>query len=314
MLHPVVAALDRRHLGLQAHDRAELLGERHRDAVHAADRLEHGGLEVEALLEHHGAPHVDVEQRAERHRIAPLAGLLARRRQALVAGARRALEGEVGREVAIGAQEGEHALLVAGVELLVERAAIDRLAEQFRDLAAHVVVGLAHLDRLAAVRRRIVEPRVAAGVDLDLERDAELPAIAEHGLVGARNAGRAGIPVHLRIELADLPGAVGHLDAGAAPDAPVAPADAVARLEHRAVVAGLAELMGRRQPGDAGAEDDDLGAVGLALLQRQRLRHRRRAQQAHRLHRKVGRPVAADAADLAQEVPTRAAHLDPRNR
>ena len=314
MRDPVVAALDRGDLALEADDRAELLAERHRDAVHAADRLEHGGLEVEALLEHHGAPHVDVEERAERHRIAPLAGLLARRRQALVAGARRALEDEVGREVAIGAQEGEHALLVMRAELLVERAAIDRLAEQLGDFAAHVVVGLAHLDRLGAVRRRIVEPRVAAGVDLDLERDAELPAIAEHGLVGARNPRRPRIPVHFGIEFAELAGAVGHVDAGAAPDAPVASADAVARFQHRAVVAGLAELIGRRQPGDAGAEDDDLGAVALALLQCQRLRHRGRAQEAHGLHGEIGRPVAADAADLTQEVPTRAAHLCPRNR
>ena len=172
-------------------------------------------------------------------------------------------------------------------------------------------MGLAHLDGLAAIGGGIVEPRTAAGVDLDLEGDTELPAIAEHRLMGARDARRAGIPVHLGIEFAQLPGAVVHVEAGAAPDAPVAAADAVARFQDGAIVAGLAELIGGRQSRDAGAEDDDLGAVRLALLQRQRLRHRGGAQKAHGLHGEIGRPVAADAADLPQELPTRAAHPAP---
>ena len=161
----------------------------------------------------------------------------------------------------------------------------------------------------------LIEPRVAAGVDLDLERDARAPGNSRAPPGGARDARRAGIPVHLGIELADLAGAVGHLERGAAPDAPVAAADAVARLEHGAVVAGLAELIGRRQPGDAGAENDDLGAVAVALLQASAAPPTAAVlDEAHRLHGEVGRPVAADAADLTQEVPTRAAHLDPRNR
>ena len=52
---------------------------------------------------------------------------------------------------------------------------------------------------------------------------------------------------------------------------PVAAADAIAGLEHRAVVAGLAELVGRRQSGHAGAENDDLGSVAGARFERQRL-------------------------------------------
>jgi hypothetical protein len=39
-----------------------------------------------------------------------------------------------------------------------------------------------------------------------------------------------------------------------------APADAVARLEHRHLVAAGGERIGRREPGEAGADDDDPSA------------------------------------------------------
>src|SRR6202030_1809149 len=127
--------------------------------------------------------------------------------------------------------------------------------------AARIVVGLAHLDRLAAIRSRIVEPRATAGVDLDLECDAEFLAIAEDGVMGARDARWTGVPVHLGIEFAQLSCAVVHVEPGAAPDAPISAADAITRLQDDAIVAGVAELIGGRQSRDAGAQNDDLGAV-----------------------------------------------------
>ena len=219
-----------------------------------------------------------------------------RPRQGLVARPRRALVEQVGRQIAVLPQKREHPLLVARRQLLIERAAIDRLAEQLRDFAARIVDGLAHLDRLAAIRGRIEQQRAAAGIDLDLERDAQLPAIAEKGLMMAGHARRAGIPVEVLIEFADLARAVGQLDLGAPADRPVAAADAIAGLEHRAVVAGLAELIGGRQSGDAGAENDHLGAVAGARFERQRFGERRRAEEAHRLHREVGRAISAGGA------------------
>ena len=72
-----VGAPDGGDLAAQAHGRAEPVRERVRDAIHAADRLEHGGLLGEILLEQHFAPHVGVEQHAQRNRIAPHAGWFA---------------------------------------------------------------------------------------------------------------------------------------------------------------------------------------------------------------------------------------------
>src|SRR5713226_5136845 len=93
-------------------------------------------------------------------------------------GSRRSLEHEIGRQIPVGLQERDHALLVLRGQLLIERAAVERLAEQLGNLAARIVMGLAHLDGLAAIGGRVVEAGAAAGVDLDLERDAEFLAIA----------------------------------------------------------------------------------------------------------------------------------------
>src|SRR5262249_10822610 len=146
------------------------------------------------------------------------------------------------RQVAVALEKRQHPLAVAFAQLLIERAAIDGLGKQLRDRPARVVDGLTHLDRVAAVRGRVEEPRSTAGINLDLERHAELLTIAENRLVMARKASRAGIPVELRVKVADLAGAVGQVDACTLSYSPGAPAHAVARLQHRAVVSGPAEL------------------------------------------------------------------------
>ena len=195
-------------------------------------------------------------------------------------------------------------------EFLVEGAAVDRLAEQLGDFSARVVDRLAQLDRPAVIGRRIVQQRPAIGIDLDLERDAELVAIAEHGLMMAGKPRRPRVPVQPLVELADLAGAVGHIERRAAPDGPVASAHAIAGFEHRAVVSGLTELIGRGQPGDAGAENDDLGAVTAARLERERFGEGGGPQKSHRLHGEIGGAIASGLRHLAQEFPTGAAHLD----
>src|SRR5262249_23140655 len=148
-------------------------------------------------------------------------------------------------------------------------------------------------------------------IDLDLERHAELPAIAEHGLMVARQPRRAGVEVEIRIELADLSRAVAQLDGGAAADRPVAAADPVARLEHGAIVAGLAELVGGGESRDPSAEHDDLGAVARAALERQRLSDGLRRNEPHRLHGEIGGAIAADLRDAPQEISTCAGHRNP---
>lgn len=119
---------------------------------------------------------------------------------------------------------------------------------------------------------------------------------------------RARVPVEVAIEFADLPRAVGHPERRAPADRPIATPDPIARLENGDMVAGLAELVRRRQARDPGAENDHFRSMGGGLLERQRFGYGRRADEAHRLHGEVGRAVSSGTRDLPQEVPTRAAH------
>ena len=56
-----------------------------------------------------------------------------------VAGAIGAAEEQIGIEIAVLAQKLDHALAIAGGDLLVERALLDALGEQLADMAARVV-------------------------------------------------------------------------------------------------------------------------------------------------------------------------------
>ena len=123
-------------------------------------------------------------------------------------------------------------------QFLVERAAVDRLAEQLGDFPAGVVDRLAQLDRLAVVRRRIVQQSAAIGIDLDFEGDAEFSAITEDGLMMAGKPRRARIPIQALIEVADLARAVGHIEPGAGPQGPVAPAHAITRPSRSTTTVG----------------------------------------------------------------------------
>src|SRR5262249_31032044 len=108
-------------------------------------------------------------------------------------------------------RQGEHPLLVVRGQFLVERATVDRLAEQLGDFTARVVDRLAQLNRSAIVRRRIVQQCAATAINLDLEGDAELSAITEDGLMMTGKPRRACIPVQALIEVANLARAVSHV-------------------------------------------------------------------------------------------------------
>ena len=182
----------------------------------------------------------------------------------LVAGAGGAAVGGEFVEVAVGFEEGGHAVAVFGREGVVEAAAVDGFAEEFADVASRVGHGLAEAEGFAAVGGWGLEVGAAAAVDFGFQCHAEGAAVAEHGLVVAGQAGGAGVEIFAVREVADLLGAVGHVDAGAAADAPVAAADAVARFDEGDAVAGLAEFPGGDEAGDAGAEHDDAGPFGRA--------------------------------------------------
>src|SRR5580692_7460029 len=100
-------------------------------------------------------------------------------------------------------------------------------------MSARVVDRPAQLDRRGGQVAAVGDVSAAAGIDLDLQGNAQLAAIADQALVVAGNTGRAGVEVEAVGESRGLVGLAAHLDPGPATDAPVASADPVARLQHR---------------------------------------------------------------------------------
>ena len=233
------------------------------DAVHAAHGLHHGrGLIHHLAPVHVLAPEVGVEElREAAHRLAD-AGC--HHAAAGVSGALRTAVGERLVEVAVHAQEGSQPLLVAGVETGVEVARVDGLRQQLGHEAAGVRHVLPAADGPPAEGGIVLDPGVAVVVDEDLEADAELAAVAEQARVAAGNPCGAGVEVEVGvvIELADLPGP--HLvDDVAAPQGQVASSRTMGGFEDRAAMARPAQLVRRRQPGDARADDDDVARPPL---------------------------------------------------
>ena len=178
---------------------------------------------------------------------------------ARVVGALRAAVGERLVQIAVRAQELPQPLAIVGGEVGVESPRADRLGQQLRQEAAGIRQVLAVADRPAGERAVVVDPGVAVVVDEDLERDVELAAVVQQARVGAGNPRRAGVEVEvgLVVEIADLPGAQ-LVDGVVAPESEVASPRAMRGLQDRAAVARPAQLVRRRQPGDARADDDDM--------------------------------------------------------
>ena len=155
-------ALPNEHdLRVVANGGAQLLLERAGNLIHAADGLKHGGLPVDDVFGEQAIPQIGVEQRVHGQRIARLTGLGPGAGQHFVAGALRAGKFAVRFEVAIFREELEHALLVLGVEFLIERALADALRQKLGDVAARVVDHLALLDRLAVIELIALQERGA---------------------------------------------------------------------------------------------------------------------------------------------------------
>src|SRR5262249_18317111 len=123
------------------------------------------------------------------------------------------------------------------------------------------------------------------------------------------NAPRAGIEPQALVEAAFLRATVDLADDVAAPEREAASAQAPRRLEDDAVVAGAIELVGRREPGDAGAEDDH-AAAGAGILRQAEARGlcRRRLQEVPGRERLVGGPCPAQAGHGADELASRERH------
>ena len=301
-LHALAVGPDLGDLGVPDHRAADGALEAGDDLVHAADRLEHRRLHVDVVFEQGGADLRVADQVAERRRIARLRELVRRAGRLQQARTLGALERHVLAEVAIGLQERQQLFLVLEAQVLVEGALVHRLGQQLGDVAAGVVDPLAHLQLLAAVGPEV---GAAAGVDLDLQRHAQLAAIGQQPLVMAGNARRPRVHVEPVGEAHGLRLLADHLDLVAVAQRPVAPAQAPARLQQRHVIAGPLQLIGRHQAGDAAAQNDHPLAAARVRGHRRRRRRRHRAHQTQGPHRRIGRAVAAGRAKaVKKQTPT----------
>ena len=201
-----------RDCGTVADDGVEARCEGEGDAVHAADGLEHGGLPLDHVFNQHAVPEIGVEELVHGERIVDGGRLGAGAGRDSVAGAVGAFEEQIGIEVAVLAEEVDHALAVGGVDFLIERALLDALGEELGDMAASVVDHAALLDGHAAVELVGLHECTARGVDFDFEGDAELVAISEHGAVRGGQARGAGVEVVVRLEGAGLARAIGEFN------------------------------------------------------------------------------------------------------
>jgi hypothetical protein len=139
-------------------------------------------------------------------------------------------------------------------------------------VAAGVVFHLPVLYRLAAFEVVCLQEGAARGVDLDLQRDPQLAAVAKHRLVYRRQSCRPYILVEAFTERAFLRKAGGEFHLGAVADGPVSAADALTGFEQSAGVAELTQLIRRGEPSDAATQDDHAGPFAGArrLLDRGR--------------------------------------------
>ena len=266
-LHAVRRPGDTAHLGRAQDGAGDGPLEPRHDLVHAAHRLEHGGLHVDIVLEQ-GRPKLRIGQKVpQRDRRAALAELVGGAGRLGEARSLRTLEAHILRQVAIGPQEGQQLLLVGQGQLSVQGALVDRLGQQFGDMAAGVVDPLAQLDRLAAVGLVTPQKGAAADIDLHFERHAQLAAIGQQALMVAGNAGRARIHVDVLLKGDGLVGLAHHLDLVAAAQGPVTTAEAIASLQDGHGEPGPLQLIGADQTRDPGPQDHH--PTSLAKIRRQ---------------------------------------------
>ncbi len=276
--------------------------------VHAADRLEHGALLVEVGDRAQHLPRARLQDVG--HGIGlgprPRAGIHARtgvdgRLAAFRADVLEVLAGQH----ALGAQVVEEQLLVAGAEFGVQRALAHLLGQQLVGVAAHVGGHLHLLDRLAGQRARaalIEDARLVVVVVEQLHAHAELLGVVQVALVEVGDPPGAGVDVIAFVEVAGLRLAAHFGQLGPLAGRPRAAAEAVARFQHRHLVAGVRQLVGRGQAGHARAQHDHLLALAAAG-QGGRLGHGRFDAEAERAHAGQDEGRAPHAPQPLQERP-----------
>ena len=128
----------------------------------------------------------------------------------------------------------------------------------------------------------------------------------------AWDARRARIEIEAGVEGRLLIGAAMLDDPVAAADRPHPSTDAVAGFKDGHLVTGFLELVGRDQPGNSGAEDDDRSPLPAPRRNLEILGSRRRwDREAEGLHREVHRAGPADGPNMLEQSPTRECHIPP---
>ena len=175
---------------------------------------------------------------------------------------------------------------------------VDRLGQQLGETAAQI------LDHPPLGLDLAAEIPAGAAVDVGeiLEPHSEAAGIAEDDAVAGRKARRPGVHVQAGVEVDVLVLAAHLYDFRAAAQGPGAAADPVASFDHGHLVAGAAQLVGRHQSGDSGAEDNHRAAAAAGRCKREILRSGwRRDGEAHGLHRQIDRAGPADRSDAFEQ-------------
>jgi hypothetical protein len=164
------------------------------------------------------------------------------------------------------------------------------------------------LNRLARIQQRRLHQGGAGEIDLNFQRYAQLPAIAKQVGMDGGNTSWSCVEVSIFRPGAVLDGSVGKLDLGAVAHRPVASTWPAPRFENRTSKAGFAQLMGRDQAGDAGAQNDNALAASEVRAEHGERRSTGGSRKAENLHGAKGRGIAANLGDALQEDTSSEAH------
>ncbi len=155
--------------------------------------------------------------------------------------------GQVAIKHAPGAHRLDQAGLVLGRHLGIERPCVERLAQQFRDMALEVDRQLLVALRLAAEGIGAVDQAVVVHLDEGFQLHPELLAVMQQGAMVVRDAPGAGVEIVARSKAHGLDRTADFLDPVAATNGIGAASCAALELQHLHLVAGLGQFIGGQQ-------------------------------------------------------------------
>lgn len=307
--HAVGVLIDPGDLGVVGDGIAKLLRERLADLVHAAHRLEHGGLHLVVVAGRQRGP----QTRAQHVLHAEGIGELRLARQAAAGIPRKAAPlaavlafdvAELVVERAPGPQGLQQYLLVFAAHALVQRLLLGALGQQLGHMALVIGIDGAKALRFAAKALLAVQQRVVVDLVECLQGHTELLAVTQHRLVVMRNAPRPRIEIQPVVKLAMLGRPAQFGVTVATTQRPVTPTGAVVVFQQLHAVPRLAQFEGRSHAGQPCPQNQHRGALRVAIqLQRPlEIGFGGHAQAAHRL---VHHRATSGHADARQQLPPR---------